>query len=120
MEGCCSHDHDCEDEQCGGTSLHGYIDTTKVRLMPYTYDLCQSFGGANLLVGGLPDEHIAIRAQTCPTTVFTNTYTEHLQKEKKKERNPQIGSPLNRIGPPGIRRATSKFGVQRAGTLWVG
>eukprot|EP00242_Pyramimonas_sp_CCMP2087_P003791 CAMPEP_0198214572 /NCGR_PEP_ID=MMETSP1445-20131203/42488_1 /TAXON_ID=36898 /ORGANISM="Pyramimonas sp., Strain CCMP2087" /LENGTH=186 /DNA_ID=CAMNT_0043889835 /DNA_START=76 /DNA_END=633 /DNA_ORIENTATION=+ len=33
MEGCCSHDHDCEDENCGGTSLHGYIDTTKVTVL---------------------------------------------------------------------------------------
>ena len=26
----CSHDHDCGGEDCGGSSLHGYIDHPKV------------------------------------------------------------------------------------------
>mmetsp|Transcript_41219 Transcript_41219/g.78733 ORF Transcript_41219/g.78733 Transcript_41219/m.78733 type:complete len:205 (-) Transcript_41219:304-918(-) len=33
MEACCSHDHDCADQECGGTSLYGYIDHPKVRVL---------------------------------------------------------------------------------------
>lgn len=28
--GCCSHDHDCGDESCGTSSLHGYVNHPRV------------------------------------------------------------------------------------------
>ncbi|KAK3274289.1 hypothetical protein CYMTET_17526 [Cymbomonas tetramitiformis] len=31
--GCCSHDHDCGDFDCGGSSLHNFIDHPKIRVL---------------------------------------------------------------------------------------
>ena len=35
MEGgdVCSHDHDCGGEDCGGSSLHGYVDHPRVTVL---------------------------------------------------------------------------------------